>query len=81
MRMRCPECDVFFHLESKPTVKFASAIGAITGAVITRRVRGVGLGAAVGWGLAKLMHKNSKCPRCTESVAPSAEPTPDPMEA
>lgn len=73
MRMRCPECDVYFELEAKPSVRFASAIGAVTGAVITRRVRGAGLGALVGWGLAKVMHRGAKCPRCAGTV-PAGEP-------
>ncbi len=80
MRMRCPKCDVYFHLEQKPSVKFASAVGAVTGAVITRRARGAGVGALVGWGLAKLMHRNAVCPRCAEGGAPEATQA-DPMEA
>jgi hypothetical protein len=62
--MRCPECDVYFELDAKPSVNFATAIGAVTGVVLTRRARGAALGGVVGWGLAKLMHKDAKCPRC-----------------
>lgn len=81
MRMRCPECDVYFHLDPKPSVRFASAVGAVTGAVITRRAKGAGLGALIGWGLAKVMHRGTTCPRCSEIKAGEAAPDPDPMEA
>ena len=64
MRMRCNDCDVYFELDAKPSVNFATAIGAVTGVVLTRRARGAALGGMVGWGLSKLMHKNAKCPRC-----------------
>ena len=75
MRMRCPQCDVYFELDAKPSVNFATAIGAMTGVVLTRRARGAALGGIVGWGLSKLMHKDAKCPRChdLDTVPKSAD--------
>ena len=85
MRMCCPECDVYFELDAKPSVKFATAIGATTGVFLTRRVRGAALGGLVGWGMAKLMHKDTRCPRCVDIDASkdneSAEAPAEPAEA
>jgi hypothetical protein len=64
--MRCPDCDVYFELDAKPSVNFATAVGAVTGAVLRRGLRGAALGGLVGWGVAKMMHKDSKCPRCVD---------------
>ena len=77
MRMRCPECDVYFELSAKPSVNFATAIGAMTGVFLTRRFRGAALGGVVGWGMAKLMHKDSKCPRCVDIDSSNASSTVD----